>query len=243
MPVVNYWVPAPAAQVASASPDRWGGFDDLDATNYWGATGLVGTGSGFHVQGWLVVDTQAVAAETRTVVSNLGTRGWRVATTGANAGINWGMYDGAGLKTTGSFTVTSGMVGQPIHWCGLLRSGNALLFINGVNVASVVIASFTANVAPALMVGRRATDTSFTSGGVVRSVGGVAGGHYAPSDAEVLSAYQAGRAARSVVPIAGGTDQLAWSFKNLMGAPSSIAASVGSEALTRNGSPSWVSFV
>ncbi len=232
-----------ATEVGSVPPvvNEWGGFDGLDATNYYGAVGIVGA-STFHVQGWLVIESQAVAAETRTVYSNLGTRGWRIATTGTNAGINWGVYDGAGLKTTAAFTVTAGMIGSPIHVCGVLAGGNATLKVNGVTVASVAIASYTANLTPSMMVGRRAVDTSFTAGGLVRAVGGFAGGHYGPSDPEVVAAYNAGLAAKDIAHIAGGTNQQAWSFKSLGSAPSTISPTVGAESLTKNGSPTWVSF-
>jgi hypothetical protein len=233
-------VPSPASvALLSRPPDLWGGFDDLDASNYYGiAGGIVGT-SAFHVQGWLVIESQAVASDTRTVVSNLGTRGWRIATTGTNTGINWGLYDGAGLKTTGAFTVTAGMVGQPIHYCGRLGGGTATLLVNGAVVASVAVASFTANVSPSMMIGRRAADTSFTSAGVVRSIGGVAGGHYAPSDAEVLTAYQAGLSAKNVAHIVGGTAQQCWSFKGLGSAPATITPNVGTGDLVKTGSPTW----
>jgi len=169
------------------------------------------------------------------------TNGWRFLTGTTNATLNFGCFDVTGSTTriSPALTLTSGHIGRPLHVLGMIRSGAIFLFVDG---AQVGVSTAITNFGPAnnMAVGRRMSDT-LSALGDIRVLGGVAGGHYAPSDAEILAAYTAGLAAKDIVHISGGSSEQAWSFKNIgPTAPASVNPGVGVEALTRVGSPTFV---
>lgn len=237
-----------AAVASSPAPpaSAFGGFDDLTASNYYDCVGIAGAQAGFHIQAWVYVESQAVASANRVFLANAiaSTNGYRFLTAGANATLNFGAYDSTGSVTrvSGVLTLTAGHIGRPLHVCGGIRAGQLLLWVDGVPVGlPTTITTYAPSGAPNMSLGRRMSDT-LSCLGDIQVLGGVAGGHYAPSDVEVLAAYTAGLAAKDIVHIPGGTAEQSWSFKNIgPTAPASIAQGVGSEALTRRGSPTYVS--
>ncbi len=239
--------PAKAGSVSSPAPAAatFDGLDNLTATDYYAApAGIIGQQAGFHVQCWIWIEPTAVSAS-RIFLANATAapgQGWRFLTGTTNATLNFGAYDGTGglTRTSASLTLTAGHLQRPLHVCGGIRSGGLVLWVDGVAIGSpTTITTYTSPVAPTMSVGRRMQDT-LSALGDIRVIGGIAGGHYAPSDAEVAAAYTTGLAAGDVVPITGGSAQQAWSFKGLGSAAASILPSVGAESLTKNGSPTYV---
>ena len=227
-----------------ANTRQWAGFDGLDASNYFTTspgTGIVGQQAGFHVQAWMWFETTAVNS-TKPIIDTVGgtpaNRGWRFATGTTNTTLNFGCYDTSTstTKTSPSWTVVTG---RPVHVVGMIRSNAVRLFVDGVQVGTgTAIATFGTATSPIMTVGRRMQDTNSVVG-TVRVLGGIAGGHYAPSDAEVLAAYQAGLSGKTVSHISGGTAQAQWLFQR-GSVPASIAATVGSDVLTTVGAPTSI---
>lgn len=219
----------PQRVTPSAAPSLWGGFDGLDASNY--LTDSPGITSMGHVQAWLWIESQAVASANRIPLANVtaATGGWRFLTSGSNAALNFGAYDTNGSLTriSASLTLTSGHIGRPLHVCGGVRSGQLLLWVDGALVGvATAFNTYGAPASPSMSVGRRLSDT-LSAQGDIRVIGGVSGGSYVPSDAEVLAAYNAGLAAKDISPIAGSTS---YSFKS------------GAGGLTATGSPQFIQF-
>ncbi len=228
-----------------ALASAFGGFDGLDASNYYGCAGIVGQQAGFHVQAWIWIESQAVSSANRVILANVttATNGWRFLTTGTNSTLNFGCFDsmGSANRVSSALTLAAGHLGRPLHVCGAIRSGGVVLWVDGALIGSpTTVTTFAAPSSPQMTVGRRALDT-LSCLGDVRVLGGVAGGHYSPSDAEVLAAYSAGLAAKDISHIPGGTSEQWWSFKNVgPTAPASIAPGMGSVDLVRAGSPEFV---
>jgi hypothetical protein len=226
-----------------ASPLSWGGFDGLDASNNYTASGPVipGAATGFHVQFWAWFETTAVSA-TRTFVCTNGTGGaaggWLFVTRTTNATLEFAAVDGSQTtRFTPAYTLQPGDYGRPVHVCGWRDATHIRLAVDGVEVGTgLAVTGHTAG-SGVLTVGARPA-ASQSAGGLIRLLGGLSGGAVIPSAGDISAAYSAGLAAKDISPIAGATDT--WSWTALGSAAASISPSAGVDSLTRVGTPTWV---
>jgi len=213
------------------------GVSGLDASNYYASAsgqGIVLAQAGSHVQAWINIPSQAVSSANRVFLANqpASNQGWRFITTGTNAILNGLASNGASNVVTPNYTIQASDCGRPLHVCMAIRSNQLCLWVDGVLIGSTAITTYTGGTSR-MYVGRRIFDSAAADG---IQVLGVAGALYAPTDAEVLAARNAGLAAGDVVQIAGGTSPKVYSFAGLVTAPGTLVAALGGQDLTLTGS-------
>lgn len=223
--------------------------DGLTDTAYYSTavnTGLLGqAGGGFYGQCWVRLDNQNAGTARNIVSCRMGattptTTGHYVRALAGNTSITFECFIAAGsVVTSSAYTVQAADIGKMIHvvW---VHTGSVLrLYVHGEQVGSDVAAVGYTVPTQGFFVGRRANTTGESAVSDL-SVGGIAGGNFVPTAAEIRTAYLAGLVAEDVVAIPSKTTLL-WSPRVTGSAAATIAAQVGSTNLTRTGAPTYAS--
>ncbi len=209
----------------------------MDQNNYYSSPAqiLPGLIPSFYSYGWILPRAAGGVSVTRFAFGS-GTAspgaGWRMATAGLNATVNFGCANGAGTYvTSAAYTIPSLNVPYLVLGC---HTGSFLrLWVNGAKVGSdVAIVGYMPDLAAAPGIGNRPTDN--TNGRQQLGVAGFGYGPGVPSDAQALTHYQACVAAGDVVNLLADTDRM--SFK-AQGVAALVTSQIGLLAWSRTGAP------
>lgn len=214
------------------------GLSDLTVANYaqTEAPGGVGTAAAPYWVGVLASITSQAASATRVLLaSNQSSSGWEFRTNGFNATAGFYSWSGSSgaLVASPLFTVTAGHVNKELLLVGVHDGTVLRLYADALEVASgTAITGYTPHVGR-MRAGQRPTGTLMATDVTLY---GWAGGHAAPSLAQVVAYFAAVKAARRMVSMAGVTTQSVWNVTDVV----SVLDSVGVDHMPVTGTPTLV---
>lgn len=213
------------------------GLSDMTVANYaqTAAPGGVGTAAAPYWVAVLASITSQAASATRVLLaSNQSASGWEFRTNGFNATAGFYANNGAGtLVVSPLFTVTAGHVGKELLLVGVHDGTVLRLYVDALEVSSgTAITGYTPHVGR-MRLGQRPTGTLPATD---ITLYGWAGGHAAPSLAQVQQYFADVKAARRMVAMAGVTTQSIWNVTDIV----SVLDSVGTDHMPVTGTPTLV---